>query len=107
MIPGTGSVSDTPPIRNSEPRPRPATRVTAISSPTGRYPATSRSQKNAAAILTSVAAAFFWDLDVAGYLPVGLEIAVTLVAGRGLGSLLRIGGVSLTDPVPGIMSSYD
>lgn len=59
------------------------------------------------AILAAVGSAFFWDLDVAGYLPVGLEIAVTLVAGRGLGSLLRIGGVSLTDRVPGILSSYD
>lgn len=59
------------------------------------------------AILASLGAAFYWDLDVAGYLPVGLEMAVTLVAGRGLGSLLRVGGVSLTDRIPGVMSGYD
>lgn len=59
------------------------------------------------AILVSIVVAALWDLDVAGYLPVGLEIAVALVAGRGLGSLLRLGGVSLTARVPGVMRSFD
>ncbi|CAN5900610.1 hypothetical protein BH23ACT5_BH23ACT5_12040 [soil metagenome] len=59
------------------------------------------------AILASVAASFFWELDVAGYLLVGLGIAITLVAGRGLGSLLRAGNVSLTDPAPGFLGSFD
>lgn len=59
------------------------------------------------AILVSVVVAFLWDLDVAGYLPVGLEVAVALVAGRGLGSLLRLGGVSLATRVPGVMQSFD
>ena len=59
------------------------------------------------AIVVSIVVAFLWDLDVAGYLPVGLEIAVALVAGRGLGSLLRLGGVSLTSRVPGVMRSFD
>jgi molybdopterin converting factor small subunit len=59
------------------------------------------------AILVAILAAFFWDLDVAGYLLVGLGIAVTLVAGRGLGALLRTGAVSLTDPAPGIMRGFD
>ncbi len=59
------------------------------------------------AILAAVAAAFFWDLDVAGYLLVGLGIAITLVAGRGLGSLLRAGNLSLTDRVPGYLASFD
>lgn len=59
------------------------------------------------AILVSILVAFFWDLDVAGYLLVGLGLAVTLVAGRGLGSLLRTGTVSLTDPAPGLMRGLD
>lgn len=59
------------------------------------------------AILVSILVAFLWNLDVAGYLPVGLEIAMALVAGRGLGSLLRLGGVSLTARVPGVMRSFD
>lgn len=59
------------------------------------------------AILGAVGMAFFRDLDVAGYLLVGLGIAVTLVAGRGLGSLLRTGAVSLTDRPPGMMRGFD
>lgn len=59
------------------------------------------------AILAAVGVAFFRDLDVAGYLLVGLGVAVTLVAGRGLGSLLRTGAVSLTDRAPGMMRGFD
>lgn len=60
-----------------------------------------------AAILVAVAVAYFGDLDVAGYLLVGLGVAVTLVAGRGLGSLLRMGTVSLTDRAPGSLRGID
>lgn len=60
-----------------------------------------------AAILTAVGVAYFGDLDVAGYLLVGLGLAVTLVAGRGLGSLLRTGTVSLTDRAPGMLRGLD
>lgn len=59
------------------------------------------------AILAAVGVAFFRDLDVAGYLLVGLGMAVTLVAGRGLGSLLRTGTVALADRVPGVMRGFD
>lgn len=59
------------------------------------------------AILGAVGVAFFRDLDVAGYLLVGLGLAVTLVAGRGLGSLLRTGTVALADPVPGMLRGLD
>lgn len=59
------------------------------------------------AIVAAVAMAFFRDLDVAGYLIVGLGLAVTLVAGRGMGSLLRTGTVALTDRVPGAMRGLD
>lgn len=59
------------------------------------------------AIVAAVAMAFFRDLEVAGYLIVGLGLALTLVAGRGLGSLLRTGSVALTDRVPGVMRGFD
>jgi sulfur-carrier protein len=59
------------------------------------------------AILAAVAMAFFRDLDVAGYLLVGLGVAVALVAGRGLGALLRTGTVALADRIPGLMRGFD
>lgn len=60
-----------------------------------------------AAVLVSVGAAAFWDLDVVGYLLVGLGIAVSLIAGTGLSSMLRIGSVSLTERAPGLLASMD
>jgi molybdopterin synthase sulfur carrier subunit len=60
-----------------------------------------------AAVLASVAAAALWDLDVVGYLLVGLGVAVSLVAGRGLSSMLRLGRVSLTEIPPGAVASFD
>jgi molybdopterin synthase sulfur carrier subunit len=60
-----------------------------------------------AAVITSVAAAALWDLDLVGYLLVGLGVAVSLVAGRGLSSMLRLGRVSLTEIPPGAVSSLD
>jgi hypothetical protein len=59
------------------------------------------------AILAAVLTAFFRDLDVAGYLLVGLGLAVTLVAGRGLGGMLRTGAVALTERAPGFMVPFD
>lgn len=59
------------------------------------------------AVLASMAAASFWDLDVVGYLLVGLGLAVALVAGQGLSSMLRTGTVVLTERPPGILSSLD
>lgn len=59
------------------------------------------------AVLAAVAAASLWDLDVVGYLLVGLGIAVALVAGQGLSSMLRTGGVMLTERPPGYLPSLD
>lgn len=59
------------------------------------------------AVLASVVAASLWDLDVVGYLLVGLGIAVALVAGQGLSSMLRTGGVMLTERAPGSLPSLD
>ena len=60
-----------------------------------------------AAVLASVGAAALWELDVVGYLLVGLGISVALVAGNGLSSMLRTGSVSLTERPPGLLASMD
>lgn len=59
------------------------------------------------AVLASTGAAWLWDLDIVGYLLVGLGVAVALVAGRGLSAMLRLGTVSLTDLPPGAVTSLD
>lgn len=58
-------------------------------------------------ILASMGAAVIWDLDVIGYLLVGLGIAVALVAGQGLSSMIRTGMVRLTERPPGLLPSVD
>jgi molybdopterin converting factor small subunit len=60
-----------------------------------------------AAVLAAIGAATLWDLDVVGYLLVGLGVAVALVAGRGFASMLRTGRVGLTERPPGILASMD
>ncbi|HUG31976.1 MAG TPA: MoaD/ThiS family protein [Acidimicrobiia bacterium] len=59
------------------------------------------------AVLAALVAAALWDLDAVGYLLVGLGIAVALVAGQGLSSMLRTGGVVLTERPPGFIPSLD
>lgn len=59
------------------------------------------------AVVATVVAATLWDLDGVGYLLVGLGIAVALVAGQGLSSMLRTGRVTLTDQAPGMLSVVD
>ncbi len=59
------------------------------------------------AVLAAVAAAVIWDLSVVSYLLVGLGIAVALLAGRGLSSMLRMGRVVLTERPPGALVSLD
>lgn len=60
-----------------------------------------------AAVLGAIGAAALWDLDLVGYLLVGLGISVALVAGQGLSSMLRTGGVMLTERPPGYVPSVD
>lgn len=60
-----------------------------------------------ASILGATGAAFLWDLDVVGYLLVGLGVSVALVAGQGLSSMIRTGQVVLTEQPPGALSSLD
>lgn len=59
------------------------------------------------AVLAATAAAAFWDADVVGYLLVGIGVAIALVAGNGLSSMLRKGRVSLTESSPGTLPSLD
>jgi molybdopterin converting factor small subunit len=58
-------------------------------------------------VLAAIGAAVVWDLDVIGYLLVGLGISVALVAGQGLSSMLRTGSVILTERPPGFLPSID
>ena len=59
------------------------------------------------AVLAAIGAAVVWNLDVVGYLLVGLGVAVALLAGSGLSSMLRTGTVTLTQRSPGVLSSLD
>ena len=59
------------------------------------------------AVLAAVVAAWIWDLSIVSYLLVGLGIAVALLAGRGLSSMLRTGRVSLTERPPGVLVCMD
>jgi molybdopterin converting factor small subunit len=59
------------------------------------------------AVIGAVVAAALWDADIVGYLLVGIGVAVALVAGRGLSSMMRRGTVRLTELTPGVMPSLD
>jgi hypothetical protein len=59
------------------------------------------------AVLAAVGAALLWDLDLVGYLLVGLGLAVALVTGRGFSSMVRTGRVALTQRPPGMLISLD
>jgi hypothetical protein len=59
------------------------------------------------AVVTTLVAAAVWDLDLVTFLIVGLVTAVALVAGRGLGSLLRTRQIILIERPPGLLSILD
>ena len=59
------------------------------------------------AVVTAMVAAAIWDLDLVTFLIVGLVTAVCLVAGRGLGSLLRTRQIVLIERPPGYLSVLD
>ncbi len=58
-------------------------------------------------VIGAVAGAAIWDADVVGYLLIGLGIAVALIAGSGMATMLRTGQVRLTERAPGMMPSLD
>lgn len=59
------------------------------------------------AALSAIGAAAVWGLDIIPYLLVGLGVAVSLVAGQGLASMLRTGKVHLSQRPAGVLASID
>lgn len=60
-----------------------------------------------ATVLAAVAASFVWDLNFISLFLVGIAVAIGLVAGISMGSLLRVGEVYLTDAVEGSLVALD
>lgn len=60
-----------------------------------------------ATVLTAVAVSFIWDLNLFALFLVGILVAIGLVAGISMGSLLRVGEVYLTDSVEGSLVALD
>lgn len=59
------------------------------------------------AIATSLVIASIWDLDLVTFLIMGVVIAASLIAGRGLGSLFRTRRVELINRPPGMLAPLD
>jgi molybdopterin converting factor small subunit len=60
-----------------------------------------------AAIIAALVAAAVWELELAAYLFVGVVLAVGLISGRGLGSIIRTQSVSLVERPPGLTWAAD
>jgi hypothetical protein len=58
-------------------------------------------------VAAAVVAALIWDQDWVSFLLVGLGVALALVAGRGFGSIVRTGRVTLTRRAAGVLASLD
>ena len=52
-------------------------------------------------------AAVVWKLNIVTYLLAGLAVALAMIAGRGIGSLVRSGRVSWTTALPGWLGALD
>jgi molybdopterin converting factor small subunit len=60
-----------------------------------------------AAVVGAVIGAVIWSEDIVGYILIGLGLAVLLVAGRSLGSIIRTGRLALSEAPPGPMTTLD
>jgi hypothetical protein len=60
-----------------------------------------------ATVLAAVAASFVWDLNLVSIFLVGIFVAIGLVSGISMGSLIRVGEVYLTDAVEGSLVALD
>ncbi len=58
-------------------------------------------------LLTTVAAAFLFDLDVFVFLVMAAVVALAAVVGRGLGSIIRSGHTGLVETAPGLLAPLD
>jgi len=59
------------------------------------------------AIISSVVAAAVWDMDIVAFLVAGLAMAIALIGGRALGSILRTRRVLLLEHPPGYLPALD
>ena len=50
---------------------------------------------------------FIWDFNLFGLFLVGIVVAIGLVSGISMGSLLRVGEIYLTDAVEGSLVALD
>ena len=60
-----------------------------------------------ATVLAAIAASFIWDLSFVALFLVGIFVAIGLVAGISMGSLIRVGEIYLTDAVEGSLVALD
>lgn len=60
-----------------------------------------------ASVVASTIGALIWREDIVGYILIGLGLAVALVAGRSLGSIIRTGRLALSETPPGPMTALD
>ena len=60
-----------------------------------------------ATVVAALVVSFIWDLSFLGLLLVGIVVAIGLVAGISMGSLIRVGEVFLTDAVEGSLVALD
>ena len=60
-----------------------------------------------ATVVTAVAVSFVWDLSLVALFLVGVLVAIGLVAGISMGSLIRVGEIYLTDAVEGSLVALD
>jgi molybdopterin synthase sulfur carrier subunit len=60
-----------------------------------------------ATVVTAVAVSFIWDLNLFALFLVGILVAIGLVAGISMGSLVRVGEIFLTDAVEGSLVALD
>lgn len=60
-----------------------------------------------ATVLTAIGVSFIWDLPAISLFLVGIFVAIGLVAGISMGSIMRVGEVFLTDAVEGSLVALD
>jgi MoaD family protein len=60
-----------------------------------------------AAVVGAVVAAWIWELGLLPFLFIGVVMALSLIAGRGFGAMIRTGEVYLVDHPPGYLTLID
>ena len=60
-----------------------------------------------AAVVGAVVAAWIWELGLLTFLFIGVVMALSLIAGRGFGAMVRTGEVYLVDHPPGYLTLID